>query len=523
MATDFKSFREDLLSRASIVDIVSKKVPLKPKGKDFWGCCPFHNEKTPSFSVNEDKGFYHCFGCGAHGGALDFIMKTDNLPFMEAVEYLAGILGVQVPSFKPVDPAQQQRALGYLDIMSGAAELYSKALFDSAGAEALKYLRGRGITDDIIRQYQIGFAPRGNSVSNKFAAKAKDALYATQLVRKSSAGAGDYDFFRDRIMFPILDPKGRVIAFSGRAMGSEEPKYINIAETEFFHKKRTLYGLYYAKKGILESKRAIVVEGQVDAIQMQGAGFLETVAPLGSALSSDHVQILLKLTRNIIFCFDGDTAGKKAAARAVDVVMPFMRSDMSVKILTLPGGLDPDDILKKQGAEKMSELVGGAVPIVDYLWDLANAGFNVQTPAGRANAEKFLKARTGVIPDEVLRRHIEQAFRNMEWENWARKTTGAKAGPMPGKPKSPDEIMGEIIEAYPGLYERHFEFLSGISVKKTGKKTELSEPEAERVVRIRKASEYRKSLLADLARATGDAAEALRAELEKTEKFLEEI
>lgn len=524
MATDLKSFREELMARVSIVDVVAKKVPLKMKGKDFWGCCPFHNEKTPSFSVNEQKGIYYCFGCGAWGTAIDFEMKANGLSFMEALKDLANMVGMEVPSFKPVDPAQQTRALGYLDIFAGAAELYSSALFEPGGEVALNYLRGRGFDDAAIKLYRLGFAPRGNIVSKKYADKPRDLLRSTQLVRPPKEQGSDYDFFRERIMFPIHDGQGRIIAFSGRSMNGEEPKYINISETEFFHKRRTLYGLYFARKDIAAKKRAIIVEGQVDAIQMQRAGFGETIAPLGSALTAEHIQILLKMTKNLIFCFDGDTAGKKAAMRAVDVILPFMKSDLDVKILTLPAGADPDDILRKFGAEKMDELILGAASLADYLWSVANSSFLVSTPSGRANAEKFLTARTNMIGDEVLRRHIFNAFKNMMWENWRGAKTSARAAVRPPEIKNPMlKVLAQIIETYPALHDKYFEFISGFSIEKAGKNTDMTEAQADIFIKRMKAQEYIKTLKSDFSRAESqDERDMILSEISKTEKFLEE-
>jgi DNA primase len=528
MPADFRTFKEELLSRVSVVDVVGRKVPLKPKGKDFWGCCPFHNEKTPSFSVNEEKGYYHCFGCGAHGDAITFEMKVNNLNFMEACEVLASSVGMEVPTFKPVDPERGARAANYLEIMEIAAETYSKSLFDADAADGLNYLYNRGITDEIIKQFRIGFAPRGNILTKRLSDKERALLYSTELIRKSNSGDGDYDFFRGRIMFPIFDPKGHIIAFSGRAMGDEQPKYINTGETEFFHKRRNLYGLNFARKVIGEKKRAIVVEGQIDSIQMQFNGFGETVAPLGSALTEEHIEMLLKITKQIIFCFDGDTAGKKAAARAVDIIMPFLRSDIDVKILTLSGGKDPDEILRKMGAEYMEKMMMGAAPLVDYLWGLANSSFQIQTPNGQAEAIKFLKAHTDKIKDEILRIQIEKTFRDLQYKDWRSKTVVAPKIDVP-KISNPEELkLSAICAAYPELYDKYFEFLAGYNINLNAVPVKISLEQAEKNIKILKLRKYINDLQSELAETvkiqnpTSNAmAEHIREEISKAQHRLE--
>ncbi|MDR2685990.1 MAG: DNA primase [Rickettsiales bacterium] len=521
MANDYKSFRDELLGRISIVDVVGRRVPLKAKGQHFWGCCPFHNEKTPSFSVSEEKGFYHCFGCGAHGGAIDFLMKTENLPFMEAMEHLAQMAGMEMPKFAPVDPAQAARAMGYVDIMAEAAQIYSQALFQPEGKQALEYLRGRGFTDEMIGKYQLGFAPKGNKIAAKFAGRDRKLLLSTGIVRPSNTpGGADYDFFRGRVMFPILDAKNRVIAFSGRSMDGEEPKYINIAETEFFHKRRTLYGFNFARSDIIKNRRAIVVEGQIDALQMQCAGFGETIAPLGSALTDDHAQILLKITKSIVLCFDGDNAGKKAAARAVDVILPFMTAEMDIKILTLPGGKDPDDIIRNSGAAGMQDLLNGATPLPEYLWNMALNNFAVQTPNGRALAEKFLIERSDMIGDDTLRRHMFTTLKNMMWDNWKGGKTISKTNIKIPVIKTEEDFLSEIAETYPELRDKYFELFASKNCKKAGVKTTIPEQDAEKFIRKIKLKDYISGLKADYEQSQSA---TLLSEIVKMEKALEEL
>lgn len=321
MAGFDRNFTDELRARLSLVDVISRRVPLVKKGQNYWGCCPFHNEKTPSFSVNEDKGFYHCFGCGEHGDIISFVMKSENVDFRTAITELAAQAGLKLPDYKPKSHEQIAREESYFEIMENAASIYQKRLFDPDGEIALAYIRGRGFNDDMIKKYRIGYAPKNNIIANKFVNIKQDNLLATGLCRRGDYGM--YDFFRDKLMFPIFNAHGKIVAFSGRSLDGSEPKYINTSDTELFHKRKTIFGFNFARDAIHRANRSIVVEGQIDAIQMQCNGFPETVAPLGTALTEDHISMLCKANRNITFCFDGDTAGQKAAARACDIVMPF--------------------------------------------------------------------------------------------------------------------------------------------------------------------------------------------------------
>ena len=318
MAKQFNNFTDELRQRLSIVDVISRRVPLTKTGQNYWGCCPFHNEKTPSFSVTEDKGFYHCFGCGEHGDIISFTMKSENVDFKTAIKELADMAGLKVPDYKPRDPAIVAREESYVKITDDAARIYQQKLFEPVGAHALEYIRKRGFTDEMIKKYRIGYAPKNNIISSKFSTINRDKLISTGLVRIGDYGP--YDFFSDKLMFPIFNAHGQVVAFSGRSLDGSEPKYINTTDTELFHKRQTIFGFNFARDSIHRANRSIVVEGQIDAIQMQCHGFGETVAPLGTALTEDHIAILCKANRNITFCFDGDNAGQKAAIRACTLV-----------------------------------------------------------------------------------------------------------------------------------------------------------------------------------------------------------
>ncbi len=458
------NFTDELRARLSIVDIVGRRVPLKKKGQNYWGCCPFHNEKTPSFSVNEEKGFYHCFGCGEHGDIISFTMKTNNIDFKSAIEDLAQQAGLKLPDYKPKTKEQIEREQGYFDIYESVCKIYQDNLFDAAGAHALDYLRKRGFDDAKIKKYRIGYAPKTNLVSQKFGGNKNTPM--TGLVRVGDYGP--YDFFRDRLMFPIFNAYGQVIAFSGRSLDGSEPKYINTSDTDFFHKRQTLFGFNFAREAIHLANRSIVVEGQIDAIQMQTNGFGETVAPLGTALTEDHLQILAKSNRNIVFCFDGDAAGQKAAARAVGLILPLIRDNSDVRFAFVTGGKDPDDILKSPGGQsKMKQIIDSAIPLVDFLWQTANNSFIIATPNGRTQAEKFLKTETAKITDPSLRREFEQEYdqrKFQQWHQWKKMSEKGNNIPIPKISAITQKTLSVIADSYPDLIEKHSDFLHRLNI-----------------------------------------------------------
>lgn len=474
MANYDKNFTDELRTRLSIVDVVSKRVPLTKKGQNYWGCCPFHNEKTPSFSVNEDKGFYHCFGCGEHGDIISFTMKSENVGFVDAIKELAEMAGLKLPEFKPRDPAIVQREESYFDITERAAAEYQKQLFTPTGAVALEYIRGRGFTDEMIKKYRLGYAPKNNLIANKFVNTKQDVLIGTGLCRRGDYGM--YDFFRDKLMFPIFSARGQVVAFSGRSLDGSEPKYINTADTEIFHKRKTIFGFNFARESIHRNNRTIIVEGQIDAIQMQCHGFPETVAPLGTALTEDHLAILCKANRNIVFCFDGDTAGQKAATRAANLILPFIRDNSDIKFAFVTGGKDPDEILKKSGKDAMDTIINNATGLTDFIWDIANKNYIVSTPGGRAQAEKFLKSQTDKITDISLRAEYENEYNSRkfnQWHKWSRKSNAPEIA-VPEIDAITRNTLVFITNKYPEIAERYAEFLATLDISLDGDAPELN-------------------------------------------------
>ena len=483
MAKFDNNFTDELRQRLSIVDVVSRRVPLNKKGQNFWGCCPFHNEKTPSFSVSEDKGFYHCFGCGEHGDIISFVMKSENVDFKTAIRELADMAGLKVPEYKPRDPEQIAREESYVGITDRAATVFSQKLFDASGAHALEYVRKRGFTDDMIKKYRIGYAPKNSIIANTFTNIKPDALIATGLVRRGDYGL--YDFFRDKLMFPIFNAHNQIVAFSGRSLDGSEPKYINTTDTELFHKRQTIFGFNFARDAIHRANRSIVVEGQIDAIQMQCHGFGETVAPLGTALTSDHIAILCKSNRNITFCFDGDAAGQKAAVRACDIVLPFLRDNSDVRFAFVTGGKDPDEVLKTGGESAMRKIIDSATPLIDFLWDTTNKNYIISTPGGRSQAEKFLKAQIEKITDVDFRREIENEYDSRkfnQWHKWRKTKDNAPQIDLPPVDEITKKTLIYIVNTYPELVERYGEFLSSLNIDfdsndTTGAKLDLKSSE----------------------------------------------
>ena len=484
MAKFDNSFTDELRQRLSLVDVISRRVPLNKKGQNYWGCCPFHNEKTPSFSVSEDKGFYHCFGCGEHGDIISFVMKSENVDFKTAISELADMAGIKMPEIKQKTPEQKQAEENYIQITEQATKIYQDLLYTDDGKHALDYIKNRGFSDEMIKKYRIGYAPKNGVISLKFSNIKSDKILATGLVRVGNYGL--YDFFRDKLMFPIFNAHGQVVAFSGRSLDGSEPKYINTTDTELFHKRQTIFGFNFARDAIHRQNRSIVVEGQIDAIQMQNHGFPETVAPLGTALTEDHVAILCKSNRNITFCFDGDAAGQKAAVRACILVLPFLRDNSDVKFAFVSGGKDPDEILKNQGESAMKKIIDNSIPLVDFLWESVNKNYLTNTPNGRTQAEKFLKDCLSKITDKILQNEIEQEYNNRkfnQWHKWKKQkyTTDIE---LPDIDTMTLNLIKSVVQTYPELAEKYMDFLSSLNISfdEDTPKTDLSLENAEKFV-----------------------------------------
>jgi DNA primase len=379
-----RAFIQDLVGRADIVEIVGSRVPLKKAGREYRACCPFHDEKTPSFWVSPDKQFYHCFGCGAHGTVLDFLMNYDRLPFVEAVEELASRLGLEVPREAGSAPARTIDEDLYA-LMARVAGFYQEQLGQDERAKA--YVARRGLDAPTLERFSIGYAPNDwSAVLKRFGASdaTRQKLSAAGLIIARDSGDGWYDRFRDRLMFPIRDARGRVIAFGGRIIDNGEPKYLNSPETELFHKGRELYGLYETRQNRAPLQRLLIVEGYMDAVRLHQSGIGYAVATLGTATTPEHLRRAFRLVREIVFCFDGDRAGRDAAWRALQNALPEATAGRELRFLFLPDGEDPDSLVGKEGRERFEARLGDALPLSEYFVAHLSASIDIRHADGKA-------------------------------------------------------------------------------------------------------------------------------------------
>ena len=375
------SFKQELLHRVDIVDVIERYVPLKKGGANYQACCPFHTEKTPSFTVSPTKQFYHCFGCGAHGNAISFLMEYQGLGYVDAVKDLAESVGMKMPEFEPRTKKPESGPDLY-EIMKHACDYYREQL--KAAPRAIEYLKGRSLTGKIAARFGIGYAPDGwQSLESVFPNYADKALKDAGLVIDPEGDGRRYDRFRDRIMFPILNQRGSVIAFGGRVLGEGEPKYLNSPETPLFEKGRELYGLVQARLAIRAAGRAIVVEGYMDVVALAQHGVEYAVATLGTATSATHVQKLLRQTDEVVFCFDGDAAGRKAAWHALEVSLPHLADDKAMRFLFLPPEHDPDSFVREKGKEAFEKKLETARPLSEFFVDELMGRVELKTYEGR--------------------------------------------------------------------------------------------------------------------------------------------
>lgn len=384
-------FIDDLLARVNIVDVVDARVKLKRTGKNYSALCPFHKEKSPSFSVNPDKQFYYCFGCGAGGNALGFIMDFEHASFPEAVEELAKTLGLEVPREhdRARDVEREKRVKQQYDVLEQASEFYQQQLRSHPEKQkAVDYLKGRGLSGQIAKRFGIGFAPPGwdNLIAevSKQRQDAESLLIKSGLLIENEERGRKYDRFRDRIMFPIRDVRGRVIAFGGRVLTDEKPKYLNSPETDTFHKGRELYGLFEARQSKGSLTRLMVVEGYMDVVSLAQHGLDWSVATLGTACTEQHLERIFKIVPEVVFCFDGDSAGRKAAKRALDNAMPVMRDGLMARYLFLPEGEDPDTLIRKEGLEAFTSRVSEALPFSEFFFKALSEDLDLSSMDGKA-------------------------------------------------------------------------------------------------------------------------------------------
>jgi len=416
MALIPQSFIADLLNRVDIVDVVGQHVKLKKAGANYQGLCPFHSEKSPSFSVSPTKQFYHCFGCGAHGSAISFLMEYSGLGYVDAIEDLARSAGLDVPREERTanDVARQQQAMALSEVMSAAADWYRQQL--KGNTRAVEYLKGRGLTGEIAKRYALGYTPDGwqglEAVFGSYANEeiAKTLLEGGLLIQgeqtDNSQPVKRYDRFRDRIMFPIRNPKGQTIGFGGRILDQGEPKYLNSPETPLFSKGNTLYGLFEARQAIRAQEYVLVCEGYMDVVALAQLGFPNAVATLGTACTANHVRMLLRQTDKVVFSFDGDSAGQRAAQRALEACLPLMSDDKEIRFLFLPSEHDPDSYVRAYGAPAFEKVIKEAMSISSFFFKIVSEDHELTTPEGRAHTHHAAKPLLLSMPPIALRTQI---------------------------------------------------------------------------------------------------------------------
>jgi DNA primase len=416
------SFLDELRDRISLSGLISRRVKLVRRGREFAGLCPFHHEKTPSFYVVEDKAFFHCFGCGAHGDVIGFAMRADNLDFIEAVEKLADEAGLLVPQATRQERERAQRQKTLLEATEAAAAFYEERLWSGAGARACEYLQGRGLDRQTMQSFRLGWAPDDRQALRRaLKAEFPDALLVEAGLLRGQEDGEPSDYFRNRVMFPISDRAGRVIAFGGRVLGDGQPKYLNSPDSALFEKGRVLYGWSVARAAAIRDRQAggpgaIVAEGYMDVIALHRAGFSTAVAPLGTAVTEFQLQELWRLTPEPVLCFDGDAAGQRAAGRAMRRALPLLRPGFSLIFATLPAGDDPDSVIRHGGQGAFEQILAAARPLSTMLWECELSASRVDTPERRAALERRLMESVGLINDRSVQAEYRRFFRDRLFE-----------------------------------------------------------------------------------------------------------
>ncbi len=432
-------FLDELRNRITLSELIGRRVALKRKGREYAGLCPFHSEKTPSFWVNDQKNFFHCFGCGAHGDAIGFTMRIDNVSFPEAVERLAGEAGLEVPETTPQERERAKAVATLHQVIETAAIWFEQQLRMPGGKIGLDYLRGRGLDDDAIARFRLGFAPDNRealqAALRRTGATDQQLVDVGLVIRPEDGGRAPYDRFRGRVMFPIHDRRGRVIAFGGRIIGAGEPKYLNSPETDLFHKGDNLYCLHLAREAAGKDRPVIVAEGYMDAIALHVAGFDGAVAPLGTALTESQLALLWRLTDEPYLCFDGDNAGRRAAMRAAERALPLLKPGKSLRFVSVPPGHDPDSLIRASGPAAFAACLKQARPLVDIVWDMETAGQPMDTPERSASVQAALERRVNDIADATVRGYYHQEIvRKRPWE--------VRRGRPPGGGRRPQHLIG---------------------------------------------------------------------------------
>ena len=446
-------FLDEIRARVGLGDVIARHVSLRRAGRELTGLCPFHNEKTPSFTVSEEKGFFHCFGCGAHGDVIGFVMRQEGLSFPEAVERLAGEAGLEVPRATPEEREAAKRAATLHEVMERACRFFEDELQGSRGADARSYLARRGIDEETRARFRLGYAPDSktelrNAVMDGSHPEAL-LVEAGLLIRPDNGTP--YDRFRGRVIFPIADRRGRVIAFGGRLLGDGKPKYLNSPDTPLFSKGRVLYGMATAREAAHRNGRVIVTEGYTDVIALNRAGFSESVAPLGTALTESHLHALWRMAPEPVLCFDGDAAGKRAAYRAAERAVPLLEPGRSLQFVTLPAGQDPDSLLADGGVEAVESCLKGRRDLFDLVWEMYTEGRRFDTPERVAGLEQTMERLVDRIDNRKVQHQYRTHFRQRVLRRFGPRWHGRRRNDTDGI-RIPS---GTPPEALPGSAVRH--------------------------------------------------------------------
>lgn len=443
-------FLDQLRNAVPLSEVVGQRVRLSRAGREFKGCCPFHHEKTPSFTVNDDKQFYHCFGCGAHGDVIGFVMSHDNLSFVEAVEMLAGRAGLSMPRQSPEEVKKAKESKSLYALMDRACKLMQGELYKSENAVALSYLHERGVSDDLIAAFRIGYAPdNGQSLRQQLLEEGftDSQMVESGVIRQGKGSNQPYAFFRQRIMFPVGDRRGRVIAFGGRILPDHlrppdrgdftPPKYINSPDTPLFSKSRSIYGESHARQAAGDGDVPVVVEGYMDVIALFHAGWRAAVAPLGTALTEEQILGLWGMMRGEVkapvLCFDGDSAGQRAAERAAERILPLLKPGLSAQFVFMPEGEDPDTLARSAGAEGLGRVLNCAMPLIDFIWRAQTAGRRLDTPEEKAALATTLEDLASRVPDRTVQHYYRQAFRDKLFANFGWRGSRQRGSQIAGR------------------------------------------------------------------------------------------
>ena len=454
---DLQRFIDELRARVSIADVVGAKVKLTKKGREYQGLCPFHNEKTPSFTVNESKGFYHCFGCGAHGDIIKFEMEANGLPFIDALQKLAHQAGLQMPQLSAKDKKEEDERKSLYEIMETACAFFERELRMPDGASGLKYFtEKRGLSPETLKKFRLGFAPNNNALMAHLKAQGideKDMKELGLIAIPEDTSRRPHDFFRNRVMIPITNKQGKIIAFGGRVMEKIEPKYLNSPDTPIFNKRRNLYNLDKAREVAYKEKKLIICEGYMDVIALDRYGFGYAVAPLGTALTEEQIAEAWCVCPEPILCLDGDSPGVKAAMRAVDRVLPMLKAGYSLQFLFLPDNQDPDEYLQAHGHDSFAALMRKTSPLIDILWRKYTENEDSSTPEKKALIEKTLLSEVAKIGDATVRSYYAQEIRSRIYAAFRRTPWQQPVAPVPPAPRMPVPPTSKMPETPPAYLD----------------------------------------------------------------------